>query len=81
MTLQPASATPAWIITAVPYGSPGARPLTQGLYREQLATYGFADDPGGTPPGEFSPPHGAFLIASAPGGPAVALLRMAHRQP
>lgn len=72
MTRQPATASPAWVLTAAPYDSPDARRLTQALHREQLATYGFADDPADTPPGEFDPPHGTFLLASAPGGPAVA---------
>lgn len=72
MTHQPAAATPAWVLTAVSYDSPDARRLTQALHREQLATYGFADDPADTPPGEFGQPHGTFLVASAAGGPAVA---------
>jgi GNAT superfamily N-acetyltransferase len=63
---------PAWVLTAVSYDSPDARRLTQALHREQLATYGFADDPAGTPPGEFDPPHGTFLVASTMGGPAIA---------
>jgi GNAT superfamily N-acetyltransferase len=71
MTRQPA-ATPAWVLTAVSYASPDARRLTQDLYREQVATYGFADDPADTPPGEFDPPHGRFLVASAASGPAIA---------
>lgn len=72
MTRKPAAASPAWVLTAVSYDSPDARRLTQALHREQLATYGFADDPADTPPGEFDPPHGTFLVASASGGPAVA---------
>jgi GNAT superfamily N-acetyltransferase len=72
MTHQPAAASPAWVLTAVSYDSPDARRLTQALHREQLATYGFADDPADTPPGEFDPPQGTFLLASAPGGPVVA---------
>jgi hypothetical protein len=48
----PATA-PAWTLTAVSYGSPDARSLTRALYREQLATYGFADDPADTPFEEF----------------------------
>jgi GNAT superfamily N-acetyltransferase len=64
--------TLSWTLTAVSYGSADARRLTQALYREQVATYGFADDPVGTPAGEFDPPHGMFLLASASGGPAVA---------
>ncbi|SRR5216683_2559152 len=71
MTHQPAATTPAWVLSAVSYDSPDARRLTQALHREQLATYGFADDPAGTPPGEFGPQHGTFLVASA-GGPAIA---------
>jgi GNAT superfamily N-acetyltransferase len=72
MTRQPAAAVPAWVLTAVSYDSPDARRLTQALHREQFAAYGFADDPAGTPPWEFDPPHGTFLVASASGGPAVA---------
>jgi len=64
--------TPAWTLTAVCYASPDARRLTGALHREQLATYGFADDPAGTPAGEFTAPHGTFLIAAAGGGPALA---------
>jgi len=62
----------AWSLTAVSYASPDASRLTQALHREQLATYGFADDPAGTPPGEFDPPHGRFFVASTAGGPALA---------
>jgi GNAT superfamily N-acetyltransferase len=62
----------AWSLAAVSYASPDASRLTQALHREQLATYGFADDPADTPPGEFDPPHGRFFVASAVGGPAVA---------
>jgi GNAT superfamily N-acetyltransferase len=62
----------AWSLTAVSYASPDATRLTQALHREQLATYGFADDPAGTLPGEFNPPHGRFFVASAAGGPALA---------
>jgi GNAT superfamily N-acetyltransferase len=72
MTHQPAAATPAWVLTAVSYDSPDARRLTKALHREQLATYGFADDPADTPPGEFGHPHGTFLVASAAGGPVLA---------
>jgi GNAT superfamily N-acetyltransferase len=72
MTRESAAASPAWVLIAVPYDSPDARRLTQALHQEQLATYGFADDPAGTPPGEFGPPHGTFLLACLQGGPAVA---------
>jgi GNAT superfamily N-acetyltransferase len=71
MTHQSAT-RPAWVLTAVSYASPDARRLTQALHREQLATYGFADDPADSPPGDFEPPHGTFLVASAAGGPAIA---------
>lgn len=70
---RPLPATsPAWRLAAVSYASADARRLTQALHREQLATYGFADDPAGTPAGEFEAPHGTFLIASPGGGPALA---------
>lgn len=71
MTRQPA-ATPAWVLTVASYDSPDARRLAQALHREQLATYDFADDPADTPPREFNPPHGTFLLASAADGPAIA---------
>jgi GNAT superfamily N-acetyltransferase len=64
--------TPAWTLTVVSYASPDARRLTGALNREQLATYGFADDPAGTPAGEFTAPHGTFLVAAAGGGTALA---------
>lgn len=70
MTLS--SAAQAWTITIVPYSGPDARRLTQALYEEQLATYGFADNPAGTPAEEYLPPHGAFFVASAGDGPAIA---------
>lgn len=72
MAHQSAATRPTWVLTAVSYTSPDARRLTQALHREQLATYGFADHPAGSPPGEFEPPHGTFLVASAAGGPAIA---------
>ncbi|HEY6787292.1 MAG TPA: GNAT family N-acetyltransferase [Trebonia sp.] len=64
--------TPAWTLTAVSYASPDARRLTQALRHEQLRMYGFADDPADTLAEEFTAPRGAFLIASAVGGPALA---------
>lgn len=72
MSHPPPATKPAWTLTAVSYASPDARRLTRALYREQLATYGFADDPAGTPAGEFEAPHGTFLVASPGGGPALA---------
>lgn len=69
MTIFPA---PAWTLTAVPYASPGAQRLAQALHAEQLAVYGHADDPASTPPHEFDPPAGLFLVIfPAGGGPAV----------
>lgn len=58
---------PAWIrptpcVTAVPYGHPDARRLTQALHAEQHGLYGFADDPDATPETDFDPP-GLFLVA------------------
>jgi GNAT superfamily N-acetyltransferase len=72
MTHPLPATTPAWTLAAVSYASPDARRLTQALYREQLATYGLADDPADTPAEEFDPPHGRFFLASAGGGPALA---------
>jgi GNAT superfamily N-acetyltransferase len=72
MTLH-APATPAWSLNAVSYASPAARRLALALHTEQIATYGHADDPVDTPPADFDPPAGLFLVASsANGGPAVA---------
>ncbi|WP_274036504.1 GNAT family N-acetyltransferase [Streptomyces sp. MMBL 11-1] len=61
-------AAPAWTIVTAVYDSPAARGLTDALYREQAAIYGTADDPAATPPHEFRPPHGRFLIATSPDG-------------
>ncbi|MCX4581157.1 GNAT family N-acetyltransferase [Streptomyces sp. NBC_01571] len=57
----------ARLLREVPYDHPDARRLTQALYREQVATYGFADDPADTPAAHFDPPHGLFLIADRDG--------------
>ncbi|MFG2426021.1 GNAT family N-acetyltransferase [Streptomyces sp. NPDC048448] len=57
----------AWLLREVSYGHPDARRLTQALYREQVATYGFADDPTDTPAAHFDPPDGLFLIAHRDG--------------
>jgi hypothetical protein len=70
--LRPAPAPPSWTLAAVPYGSPDTRRLTQALRHEQLRIYGFADDPADTSAEEFTAPDGAFLIASAAGGHALA---------
>ncbi|MFC5204127.1 GNAT family N-acetyltransferase [Streptomyces kaempferi] len=57
----------AWLLREVSYGHPDARRLTQALYREQVAAYGFGDDPADTPVAHFDPPHGLFLIAHRDG--------------
>ncbi|WP_331753075.1 GNAT family N-acetyltransferase (plasmid) [Streptomyces sp. NBC_00637] len=54
-------------LTIVPYSNPQARRLTQALHLEQLATYGFADDPDDTPEEQFHPPRGLFVIAHRKG--------------
>ncbi|WP_063857013.1 MULTISPECIES: GNAT family N-acetyltransferase [unclassified Kitasatospora] len=50
-------------LAVVPYNGPEARPLTQALHAEQIATYGFAEDPDDTPADHFNPPNGVFVIA------------------
>ncbi|MEU5240958.1 GNAT family N-acetyltransferase [Streptomyces lydicus] len=62
----------AWTIAASAYDNPDARRLTQALHREQIATYGRADDPEATEPAEFDPPRGAFLLAARADGTALA---------
>ncbi len=62
---------PLWTLTVVPYQHPEARRLTQALYREQLALYGFADDPADTPDTDFTAPEGTFILASAGDDPAL----------
>ncbi|MDX3694810.1 GNAT family N-acetyltransferase [Streptomyces europaeiscabiei] len=54
-------------LTIVPYSDPQARRLTQALHLEQLATYGFADDPDDTPEEQFHPPQGLFVITHRDG--------------
>jgi GNAT superfamily N-acetyltransferase len=72
MTLH-APAAPAWALDAVSYASPDTRRLTLALYAEQIAIYGHADDPAGTPAEAFAPPDGLFLgVSATSGGPAVA---------
>ncbi|MER7693087.1 GNAT family N-acetyltransferase [Streptomyces sp. NPDC097610] len=55
------------LLSEVPYDHPDARHLTRALQLEQVATYGFADDPGETPAAQFDPPHGLFLTAHRDG--------------
>ncbi|MFF2226949.1 GNAT family N-acetyltransferase [Streptomyces globisporus] len=47
----------------VAYDHPDSLLLTQALRREQVARYGFADDPTATPSSAFHAPNGLFLIA------------------
>ena len=54
----------AWTIASVRYDSPVARELTHALHREQVATFGTADDPDTTPAEQFEPPAGMFLVAT-----------------
>ncbi|MFF4755274.1 GNAT family N-acetyltransferase [Streptomyces sp. NPDC002514] len=54
---------PTLSVTAAPYDHPDARRLTWALCAEQLALYGFAEDPDTTPEADFDPPCGLFLIA------------------
>ncbi|MCM2431068.1 GNAT family N-acetyltransferase [Streptomyces sp. RKAG337] len=49
-------------LVAVPYDHPEARRLIQCLYAEQLALYGFADDPLAGVVEEFTPPYGLFVL-------------------
>ncbi|MBV2366214.1 GNAT family N-acetyltransferase [Streptomonospora nanhaiensis] len=58
----------AVVLAAVPYDHPQARSLTRDLYTEQVATYGFADDPSTTSDASFNP--GLFVVALL-GGRAV----------
>jgi GNAT superfamily N-acetyltransferase len=54
---------PTPLLTSVPYSHPDARRLTRALHQEQMALYGFADDPEETPEDAFHPAHGLFVIA------------------
>lgn len=55
-------------LSTVPYDHPDAHYLTRALHLDQVATYGFAEDPGETPAAQFDPPQGLFLIAHHDGG-------------
>ncbi|MGX1759387.1 GNAT family N-acetyltransferase [Streptomyces lydicus] len=50
-------------LTVASYGDPEARRLTRALHAEQVAVYGFADDPDDTPASHFALPQGLFVIA------------------
>ncbi|BAJ26413.1 MULTISPECIES: GNAT family N-acetyltransferase [Kitasatospora] len=60
-------AVTAAALSTVPYDHPEAQRLTSALHAEQLALYGFADDPRAADPAHFVPPNGLFLIAHADG--------------
>ncbi|MER5228071.1 MULTISPECIES: GNAT family N-acetyltransferase [Streptomyces] len=63
--LLPTTVVP--LLSSVPYGHPEVLRLTQCLHAEQLALYGFADEPDDTPAGHFAPPRGLFVIARLDG--------------
>ncbi|MFJ5733970.1 GNAT family N-acetyltransferase [Streptomyces microflavus] len=51
------------LLQPVAYDHADARRLTQALRQEQVALYGFADDPTTTPSSYFRAPNGLFLVA------------------
>ncbi|QIY59042.1 GNAT family N-acetyltransferase [Streptomyces sp. RPA4-5] len=53
--------TPSLTVTS--YGDPEARRLARALHAEQVAVYGFADDPDDTPASHFELPQGLFIVA------------------
>ncbi|MFF3128333.1 GNAT family N-acetyltransferase [Streptomyces sp. NPDC057908] len=65
MTNHPAEPprSPHTNLAPVSYEHADARRLMRALQREQTGIYGFADDPTDTPPADFDPPHGLFVIA------------------
>ncbi|WP_331732512.1 GNAT family N-acetyltransferase [Streptomyces sp. NBC_00015] len=52
-----------WSIDPAPYSSPAVQQILREFRASQVALYGYADDPSDTPPGEFVPPRGLFLLA------------------
>ncbi|MGY5079367.1 GNAT family N-acetyltransferase [Streptomyces nigrescens] len=56
-------------LTAISYGDPEARRLTRALHAEQVAVYGFADDPDDTPASHYVLPQGLFVIARCDDSP------------
>ena len=70
--LAPGSRTAVLDACCRPVRKPGPPKAHQALRHEQLRIYGFADDPADTSAEEFTAPDGAFLIASAGGGHALA---------
>lgn len=52
-----------WSIAPAPYGLPAVQQMLREFRATQVALYGYADDPSDTPPGEFVPPRGLFLLA------------------
>ncbi|MEE1789269.1 GNAT family N-acetyltransferase [Streptomyces sp. BE308] len=67
LSSAPAGSAPTRL-SAVPYDHPDAHHLTRALHLDQVATYGFAEDPGEPPAAQFDPPQGLFLIAHHDGG-------------
>lgn len=57
-----------WSIDPAPYGSPAVQQILREFRASQVALYGYADDQSDTPPGEFVPPRGLFLLARDPDG-------------
>jgi GNAT superfamily N-acetyltransferase len=56
-------------LTARPYTHPDVQQLVRRLHEEQLSAYGFADDPTDTPPADYLPPHGLFIVVTIDGAP------------
>ncbi|MGH8896500.1 MAG: GNAT family N-acetyltransferase [Egibacteraceae bacterium] len=65
---HPTAGPPALVLTPRPYNHPDAWTLVLALHAEQLARYGFADDPHDSDPAEFAPP-GVFLVGYVNGQP------------
>ncbi|MEU0108296.1 GNAT family N-acetyltransferase [Streptomyces sp. NPDC006251] len=57
-----------WYIAPEPYGSSAVQQMLREFQATQVALYGYADDPSDTPPEEFVPPRGLFLLARDPVG-------------
>ncbi|MFI6277898.1 GNAT family N-acetyltransferase [Streptomyces sp. NPDC050988] len=70
MTAHSGPAPPGctWSIAPAPYGSPAVQQMLREFQASQVTLYGYADDPSDTPPGEFVPPRGLFLLARDPVG-------------
>jgi ribosomal protein S18 acetylase RimI-like enzyme len=53
----------AWSIAPAPYDAAGVQRILKEFRASQVALYGHADDPADTPPCEYQPPRGLFLLA------------------